>query len=110
MGHRVKHAGLQILSILLWMLLAFLFVGGTRVAPALAQSLENERGPLPTLEITPGNVKAFRTAVLRFKTVGPPVGEERIAILREEIERSLTFSSLVLPLEHEAYLASDESS
>ncbi len=109
MGHRVKHAGLQILSVLLWVLLAFLLVGGTRVGPAFGQSLENERGPLPTLEITPGNVKAFRTAVLRFKTVGPPVGEERIAILREEIERSLTFSSLVLPLEHEAYLASEES-
>jgi TolB protein len=81
----------------------------SRIQPARAQSLANERGPLPTLEITPGTVKAFRTAVLRFRTVGKPVGEERIATLREEIERSLTFSSIVLPLEHDAYLASDES-
>ncbi len=76
---------------------------------AFAQSLENEQGPLPTLEITPGNVRAFRTAVLRFRTIGLPVGEERIAVLRKEIERSLAFSSIVLPLEHDAYLASDES-
>jgi len=80
-----------------------------RTEEVSAQSLENERGPLPTLEITPGAVKAFRTAVLRFGTVGKPVGAERIATLREEIERSLTFSSIVLPLEHDAYLASDES-
>jgi len=79
------------------------------VSPVSAQNLENERGPLPTLEITPGDVKAFRTAVLRFRAVGPPVGEERIAMLREEIERSLVFSSLVLPLEHDAYLASEDS-
>jgi TolB protein len=76
---------------------------------ASAQSLENERGPLPTLEITPGNVKAFRTAVLLFHEVGPPVGAERVATLRDEIERGLRFSSVVLPLEHAAYLASDES-
>lgn len=74
-----------------------------------AQSLENERGPLPTLEITPGNVRAFRTAVLRFRTVGSPVGDERVAMLRAEIERSLAFSSIVLPLEHDAYLASEQS-
>ena len=94
-----------------WLALAFLFVAVVvaRVGPAFAQDLEDERGPLPTLEITPGNVKAFRTAVLRFRAVGPPVGEERIATLREEIERSLTFSSIVLPLEHDAYLASEDS-
>jgi TolB protein len=86
-----------------------LLLTGTAVDRVLAQSLENEVGPLPTLEITPGNVDAFRTAVLRFRTVGAPVGEDRIATLREEIERSLTFSSIVLPLKHEAYLAEDES-
>jgi TolB protein len=74
-----------------------------------AQSLENEQGPLPTLEITPGQVKAFRTAVLRFRQVGQPVGEERVDRLREAIEHGLAFSSIVLPLEHDAYLASDES-
>lgn len=79
------------------------------VPDARAQSLANERGPLPTLEITPGSVKAFQTAVLRFREVGPPVGQERIALLREEIERSIGFSSLVMPLDHDAYLASDES-
>jgi TolB protein len=74
-----------------------------------AQSLDDEEGPLPTLEITPGAAKPFRAAVLRFREIGPPVGEERIALLREEIERSLAFSSLVLPLDRDAYLASEES-
>ena len=81
----------------------------TSPGPAFGQSLEDEQGPLPTLEITPGNVKAFRTAVLRFRVVGPPVGEARIAKLREEIERGLAFSSIVLPLEREAYLGPEDS-
>jgi len=93
----------------LLVLLVVAVMVGAGVGPVRAQSLENERGPLPTLEITPGSVKAFRTAVLRFRTVGPPVGEERIATLRDEIERGLAFSSVVLPLEHDAYLASEES-
>jgi TolB protein len=91
------------------MLILLPFVTSVQVGPAFSQSLENERGPLPTLEITPGSVKAFRTAVLRFRAVGPPVGEERIEILRGEIERGLAFSSIVLPLEHDAYLASEDS-
>ncbi len=81
-------------------------VGGYAV-PSAAQSLEDEQGPVPTLQITPGNLKAFRTAVLLFHTVGASVGEERVESLREEIERSLT--SLVLPLDHDAYLASEQS-
>jgi TolB protein len=74
-----------------------------------ARDLSDETGPLPTLEIAPGNTSAFRTAVLRFRSVGPPVGEKRIGMLREEIERGLAFSSVVLPLGHDAYLASEES-
>jgi TolB protein len=76
---------------------------------AFAQSLENEKGPLPTLEITPGSAKPFRAAVLRFREVGAPVGLERITFLREEIEAALAFSSLVLPLDRDAYLTSEES-
>jgi TolB protein len=76
---------------------------------ALAQSLEDERGPLPSLEITPGRVKAFHAAVLRFRQLGESVGEERISALRSEIEQGLAFSSLVVPLAHEAYLGSEES-
>jgi len=82
---------------------------GASAELALAQSLENERGPLPTLEITPGNVKAYRTAVLRFHEAGAPVGEGRIDDLRKEIERGLVFSSIVLPLEHDAYLGEPQS-
>ena len=77
-----------------------LFVGGG----AQAKDLSNEQGPLPTLEITPGGAKSYRAAVLRFRQVGPPVGDERIETLRDEIERGLTFSSEVLPLSHAAYL------
>ena len=102
-GHRPTQLSFAFLLVLLP------FVATVPVVPASAQSLENERGPLPTLEITPGSVKAFRTAVLRFREVGLPVGEERIEILRGEIERGLAFSSIVLPLEHDAYLASEES-
>jgi TolB protein len=79
------------------------------VGPVIGQSLENEQGPLPTLEITPGAVKAFRTAVLRFQMPGSPVDAPELDLLREEIEGSLTFSSVVLPLEREAYLASEQS-
>jgi len=110
MGRTWKCQGYTKLFPLMVMVIVALSALSSRVEPAMAQSLENERGPLPTLEITPGKVKAFRTAVLRFRTVGKPVGEERTATLREEIERSLAFSSIVLPLEHDAYLASDESS
>jgi len=105
MGHVRMGRGYTFMFLMMMAVLAMV----SQVEPARAQSLENERGPLPTLEITPGSVKAFRTAVLRFRTVGKPVGEKRIASLREEIERSLAFSSIVLPLEHDAYLASDES-
>ncbi|MCR9097646.1 MAG: hypothetical protein NXI30_25795 [bacterium] len=80
------------------------------VAPvAFAKDLSNEQGPLPTLEITPGGGKSFRAAVLRFREVGPPVGEERIESLRDEIERALSFSSEVLPLARAAYLGPDLS-
>jgi TolB protein len=75
----------------------------------LAQSLEHERGPLPTLEITPGSAKAFHAAVLRFRELGASVGEQRISTLRREIEQGLAFSSLVVPLAREAYLGSEES-
>ncbi len=91
------------------MALAGLLMGVLAAEGALAQDLANETGPLPTLEIAPGNTTAFRVAVLRFRTVGPSVGEERIAKLREEIESGLAFSSVVVPLDHEAYLASEES-
>lgn len=103
LGHRLTHTGFVFLLFLLLVAL------GGPVERAVAEGLMDESGPLPTLEITPGNVKAFRTAVLRFRAVGPSVGDERIATLREEIERGLAFSSIVLPLEHDAYLASDES-
>ncbi|MFP6656354.1 MAG: hypothetical protein VCB25_12065 [Myxococcota bacterium] len=76
---------------------------------AIGESLENEQGPLPTLEITPGAVKSFRTAVLRFRMPESPTDTAEIPLLREEIERSLVFSSVVLPLEHDAYLASEQS-
>jgi TolB protein len=78
-------------------------------AGAAAQGLESESGPLPTLEITPGEVKAFRAAVLRFVEVGPPVGAERVGALRDEIDRGLVFSSVVVPLGREAYLVPETS-
>src|SRR6056297_859436 len=74
-----------------------------------AQDLAREQGPLPTLEIAPGKGSSFRAVVLPFRTVGAPVGDERIATLREEIERGLEFSSVVRPLDHDAYLGSGES-
>jgi TolB protein len=105
MGRFSAGAGRKIIWFCFWIAM----VAGARSDSALAQSLENEVGPLPTLEITPGQVKAFRTAVLKFQQVGQPVGDERVDRLRDAIERGLTFSSIVLPLEHDAYLASDQS-
>lgn len=94
-----------------WILagLMALSLAGAHAEPAGAQGLEGEQGPLPTLEITPGNVRAFRAAVLRFAEVGPPVGAERVTALRDEIDRGLEFSSVVLPLGRAAYLASEQS-
>ena len=60
----------------------------------VAQDLEDEEGPLPTVKITPGRVKAFQAAVLRFHETGPPVGADRVEALREETERGLAFSSV----------------
>lgn len=77
--------------------------------PISAQDLSDEQGPLPTLEVAPGGSTALRVAVLPFRTVGPPVGDERVETLREEIERGLEFSSVVLPLDHAAFLGADES-
>ena len=91
-----------------WMLVVLL-VALPRGQAASAQDLSDERGPLPTLEITPGASRGFKAAVLRFHTVGPPVGEERIDTLRKEIEKGLAFSTVVQPLDREAYLASDDS-
>lgn len=109
MGQPDERSMLDRIRIFLLVLAATTLGLGLAAPDAAAQSLANERGPLPTLEITPGDVKAFQTAVLRFREVGPPVGEERIATLRAEIERSLGFSSIVLPLDHAAYLASEQS-
>ncbi|MHA7837373.1 MAG: hypothetical protein ACX98W_07945 [bacterium] len=103
-----SRAGLRIAALLPGLLLALVF-GLPGAEPALAQGLEDEEGPLPTLEITPGEMQAFRTAVLRFHEVGPPVGEERVEGLRREIEAGLAFSSLVLPLDHAAFLGPQES-
>ena len=89
--------------------LVALSVSAGTASHAAAQGLENESGPLPTLEITPGNVKAFRAAVLRFTDVGPPVGAERVTALREEVDRGLEFSSVVMPLGRAAYLAPEQS-
>ncbi len=76
---------------------------------AIAQDLSDEQGPLPTLEVAPGAASSFKAAVLRFRQVGPPVGEERIAELQQEIERGLDFSSVVRPLAREAFLGGEVS-
>jgi len=84
------------------------FAGGP-AARVAAQDLSSEEGPLPTLESTPGGGKALLSAVLRFAEVGPPVGPERVDALREEVDKGLRFSSVVLPLGREAYLAAPQS-
>lgn len=84
-------------------------IGIADIPYAAAQGLEDEEGPLPTVKITPGRVRAFQAAVLRFHEEGAPVGPERIEKLREETERALAFSSVVLPLTREAYLAEEQS-
>ena len=78
-------------------------------SPLFAKDISKERGPLPTLEIAPGGSKTLTAAVLRFRAVGPSVGDKRIETLRDEIERGLAFSSEVLPLSHSAYLADELS-
>jgi TolB protein len=86
-------------------------IGLSLVGPgqAPAQGIFGGGGQAPSLEITPGDVKAFRTAVLRFRQVGRPVGDERVGGLRDEIEAGLAFSSVVQPLARDAYLGPEES-
>ena len=91
------------------LLAAATLLAGLAGSAAAAKDLSQEKGPLPTLEIAPSGGKSFRVAVLRFVTEGPPVGDERIASLRDEIEQSVAFSSEVLPLDRDAYLAPEES-
>lgn len=93
-----------------WSLVVAGWIGVGGAGAVQAQDLAAEGGPRPTLEITPGDVKAFRTAVLRFHQIGAPVGEDRVEGLRQEIEEGLAFSSLVLPLDHDAFLGPEESS
>jgi len=106
MGHKRSSGGLESNWVVAGVAVLLVWIGSSG---AFAQSLEDERGPLPTLEITPGSAKAFHAAVLRFREVGASVGEERISTLRREIEQGLAFSSLVVPLAREAYLGSEES-
>ncbi len=90
-------------------LLALLALGVSASPSEAQKDLSREQGPLPTLEIAPRGGQSFRVAVLRFGRVGAPVGDERVEALREEIERGIAYSSEVLPLDHDAYLASEES-
>ena len=46
-------------------LIALAAACGLSGGDVLAQDLSNEKGPLPTLEVTPGGGKSFRVAVLR---------------------------------------------
>ena len=92
-----------------WCAVAFAFLLGLSSSSAVAKDINAERAPLPTLEVAPGGGNSFRAAVLRFRTIGESVGDQRIEDLRDEIERGLTFSSEVLPLDHAAYLAPEES-
>jgi TolB protein len=92
-----------------WCAVALAGLLGLSASSAVAKDINAERAPLPTLEVAPGGGNSFRAAVLRFRTIGESVGDQRIEDLRDEIERGLTFSSEVLPLDHAAYLAPEES-
>jgi TolB protein len=89
--------------------LAVLGLGPIAPVPGQAKDLAQETGPLPTLEIAPRGGQSFRVAVLRFGVAGAPVGDERVATLRDEIERGIAYSSEVMPLDRDAYLAPEES-
>ena len=77
------------------------------VVTAMA-ALANEAGPV--VEITPGRARAFRVGVQIFAQ--PEASEGELSVpgdfahsLRTQIEAGLTFSSVVLPLDHEAFLS-----
>ena len=74
------------------------------LAGAPAQSQE----PRPLVEITPGRARAFRAAVQRFAVEPRPAGVAApdAEAFRARLEQSIAFSSIVMPLQREAFLAS----
>jgi len=68
------------------------------------------RAQNPTIDITPGRLDVFRAAVQLFDDRVTPASAERAGRLRDEIEEGLRYSSLLMPLDHEAFLGDEKSS
>ena len=75
---------------------------------AAMAAVANETGPV--VEITPGRARAFRVGVQTFAQPAASQGERAVPgdfaqALRTQIEAGLTFSSVVLPLDRDAFLS-----
>lgn len=63
----------------------------------------------PSIVVTPGKVRAFRVAVQRFADLSQPPEPERAEALRRGVEEALTFSGVLVPLDHKAFLGSEKT-
>ena len=79
------------------------FLAGSPIPSALAQ----EAGP--AVVITPGEGRAFRAAVQVFRDGAEPADPGRAQAFREEVEKAMLFSGVLLPLADEAFLGPRET-
>lgn len=63
----------------------------------------------PAVQVTPGRARAFRVAVQRFADNSRNVNARRADDLRASIGQGLKFSGVLLPLDTQAYLGSQDS-
>ncbi len=76
---------------------------------ALAAPPIRAQDPGPAIVITPGEGRAFHAAVQLFVDGGVPAEPRRAPALREEIEAGMEFSGVLLPLDHDAFLGTDQT-
>jgi len=78
-------------------------LAGSGAGPASAQ----ETGP--AVVITPGEGRAFRAAVQIFLDRAQPADPGRAQAFREEVEKAMEFSDVLLPLADDAFLGARET-
>jgi TolB protein len=75
--------------------------------PAIPSAAAQEGGP--AVVITPGEGRAFRAAVQVFLDRAEPPDPARAGAFREEVEKAMLFSGVLLPLADEAFLGARET-
>jgi TolB protein len=72
---------------------------------ALVPSFRQASAQQAPIVVTPGESKAFHAAVQQFRDDATPADPQRAAILRGMVGDGMAYSSVLLPLQDEAFLA-----